>query len=135
MCLSGFKHLSDALDGKPDQNSLLHICENVHMFIFVSMILNFAILGYLIHRMMMWQLLFAGWEHDLEHKTSKIKPPTILFNDFLAPEDTCSCHILGWKMLKRYFIEVCLVNDQEDALYIPEGVVLTQDFDFSRSIY
>merc|ERR1711907_139550 len=69
----GFKHLSESLDGRPDESSLLHLAENVLMFLFLAMLLNFAVAAYMIHRMMQWQLLFAAWEHGLDPPTTR--PP------------------------------------------------------------
>jgi len=49
----------------PDESSLLHLCEDVHMFLFTAMLTNFGVCALAIHSGMLLQLSFGHWEREL----------------------------------------------------------------------
>merc|ERR1711865_1003409 len=49
----------------PDETSLLHLCEDVHMFLFTAMLTNFGVCALAIHSGMLLQLSFGQWEREL----------------------------------------------------------------------
>jgi len=109
----GFYKLAEAVDHKPDYYSLLHLCEDVHMFLFLSMVANFCLAIYLIHTCAHWQVLFARFDRpelaEMYHIESyfNVAPPS-----FLKDEES-------WHKLKKYFIKT-------------SPLTIDEDFDFAR---
>jgi len=124
----GFKSMGKSLNNRPDAYSLLHLTEDVHMWLFISMFLNFCLAAMLIHKIVRWQLLFATYEFpslekmaDEKHsKWRNIAAPS-LFQKSNGAE--------GWNHLRNYFIEV-----QKKQTYADGENPVNDDFDFARYI-
>ena len=81
----------------PDGVTLLHLCEAVHMYLFLAMILNFTACGFIVFRICRWQTLIATYENpelanDEYIKEHMVEPPS-----FLRGRGGCSwACILDW---------------------------------------
>lgn len=142
-----FDAIAENLDDNPDASSLLHTCEDVHMFLFFAMLLNFVGCNLAIHSAMMLQLLFAKWAGELVGVNTaeeadaineevltdpllswrKVRAPAILTGTLFHENPCASIHckpILGWLRLVQYFHGSCKMA----------GHTIPDAFDFSRYI-
>jgi len=111
-----FKKLGKAFDDSPSKYDILHLCEDVHMHLFLAMIFNFILELVLVRQCANWQLLFARFEQRklaMEHKDSGSIRPPIVFRG----ED-------NWNKVKLFFVRTLPAEDFEGPL--------TDQFDFAR---
>lgn len=112
--------IAKQLGDKPDHTSLLHLTEDVHMFLFAAMIFNFVLAFALVRQAVMWQLLFARLEHpqlvDSAHWGTRREPNRR--PEFLSDAE-------HWRKLKTYFVQVLRAEGHD---------TIDDSFDFARYI-
>ena len=117
----GFEKMHHDWGWGPDGHGLLHLFENVHMYLFLGMALNFLLAARLIKTVTEWQILFAGYENPQlaaendDISAFRVTPPGFLKHD----EDPRQ----AFQDLEKYFI---------NAIERKHCHISLRGFDFSR---
>ena len=124
----GFATIGGWLGTSLSEYETLHQFENVHVYLFIGMVLNFVVSGWLIYRIVRWQIQLAKFENPslvnnaIEPEASAFRawPPAML-SDGGTAETTSQAK---YDALRKYFMEITGKDD--------DGVVILDKVNFAR---